>query len=58
MQSFKILFLLLFIYGFADVQQPQKPNLVEIYNQIQKLMGYVLYIAGHPDEENTKKIRG
>ena len=39
-------------------QQPQKPNSVEIYNQIQKLnfLGSVLYIAAHPDDENTRLI--
>ncbi|MCW2121040.1 PIG-L family deacetylase [Flavobacterium sp. 7A] len=39
-------------------QKPQKPNSAEIYNQIQKLnfLGSVLYIAAHPDDENTKLI--
>jgi LmbE family N-acetylglucosaminyl deacetylase len=39
-------------------QQPQKPNSVEIYNQIQKLnfLGSVLYVAAHPDDENTRLI--
>jgi LmbE family N-acetylglucosaminyl deacetylase len=39
-------------------QQPQKPNSVEIYNQIQKLnfLGSVLYLAAHPDDENTRLI--
>jgi LmbE family N-acetylglucosaminyl deacetylase len=39
-------------------QQPAKPNAVEIYNQIQKLnfLGSVLYIAAHPDDENTRLI--
>ena len=39
-------------------QQPQKLNAVEIYNQIQKLnfLGSVLYIAAHPDDENTRLI--
>lgn len=39
-------------------QQPQKPNSVAIYNQIQKLnfLGSVLYIAAHPDDENTRLI--
>ncbi|TDE30511.1 PIG-L family deacetylase [Flavobacterium ranwuense] len=39
-------------------QQPQKLNSVEIYNQIQKLnfLGSVLYIAAHPDDENTRLI--
>jgi LmbE family N-acetylglucosaminyl deacetylase len=42
----------------ASAQQPQKPNAVEIYNKIQKLnfLGAVLYIAAHPDDENTRLI--
>jgi LmbE family N-acetylglucosaminyl deacetylase len=48
--------LLLNIKGLA--QQPVKPNAVELYNQIQKLnfLGSVLYIAAHPDDENTRLI--
>ena len=58
MQKFKILFGLLLIFGFANAQQPQKPSSAEIYNQIQKLnfLGSVLYIAAHPDDENTRLI--
>lgn len=39
-------------------QTPQKLNSVEIYEQIQKLnfLGKVLYVAAHPDDENTKLI--
>jgi LmbE family N-acetylglucosaminyl deacetylase len=39
-------------------QQPQKPSSVEIYQQIQKLnfLGSVLYVAAHPDDENTRLI--
>ncbi|WP_333877946.1 PIG-L family deacetylase [Flavobacterium sp.] len=39
-------------------QQPAKPGAVEIYHQIQKLnfLGSVLYIAAHPDDENTRLI--
>jgi len=52
------LFLFSFFFQFITAQQPQKPNAVEIYNQIQKLnfLGSVLYIAAHPDDENTKLI--
>jgi len=54
--SFIFLFLLTFHFSLA--QQPAKPNAVEIYNQIQKLnfLGSVLYIAAHPDDENTRLI--
>lgn len=53
--SFIILF---FSSQIIKAQQPQKPNSVEIYNQIQKLnfLGSVLYIAAHPDDENTRLI--
>lgn len=51
-----LLFLLLSIKGVA--QQPAKPNAVALYNQIQKLnfLGSVLYVAAHPDDENTRLI--
>ncbi len=49
---------LFFISQALWAQQPVKPNAVEIYNQIQKLnfLGSVLYIAAHPDDENTRLI--
>jgi len=39
-------------------QQPVKPNSAVIYKQIEKLnfLGSVLYIAAHPDDENTRLI--
>src|SRR6186713_2558493 len=42
----------------TNAQKPQKPSSAEIYNQIQKLnfLGTVLYIAAHPDDENTHLI--
>lgn len=50
--------LFLFCFQIAIAQQPQKLNSVEIYNQIQKLnfLGSVLYVAAHPDDENTRLI--
>lgn len=51
--------LLLLLAGWhLSAQQPQKPNAAEIYNQIRKLnfLGSVLYIAAHPDDENTRLI--
>jgi len=50
--------LFLFCFQITNAQQPQKLNSVEIYNQIQKLnfLGSVLYIAAHPDDENTRLI--
>jgi LmbE family N-acetylglucosaminyl deacetylase len=51
-----ILLLLAISNSFA--QQPKKANAAEIYNQLQKLnfLGSVLYIAAHPDDENTRLI--
>ncbi|MFA7445001.1 MAG: PIG-L family deacetylase [Flavobacteriaceae bacterium] len=52
------LFLLLFISANLFAQQPQKLSSNEIYHEIQKLnfLGSVLYVAAHPDDENTKLI--
>jgi LmbE family N-acetylglucosaminyl deacetylase len=55
---FKTHIILLFLTQISIAQHPQKLNSVEIYNQIQKLkfLGSVLYIAAHPDDENTRLI--
>lgn len=39
-------------------QSPKKPSSSEIYHQLQKLnfLGSVLYVAAHPDDENTRLI--
>src|SRR5690606_20729612 len=54
------LFALIFLfYCFsAHAQQPKKPTSSEIYQSIEKLsvLASVLYIAAHPDDENTKLI--
>ena len=49
---------LFFSFQLSFGQQPQKSNSVEIFNQIQKLnfLGSVLYLAAHPDDENTRLI--
>ena len=54
---FSIVFLM-FIIQNNFAQQPKKYNSTEIFSQIQKLnfLGSVLYIAAHPDDENTKLI--
>ena len=56
--SFINLFLFLFFIQISFGQQPVKPNSATIYNQIEKLnfLGSVLYIAAHPDDENTRLI--
>ncbi|WP_432411227.1 PIG-L family deacetylase [Rasiella sp. SM2506] len=52
--------LLLCIVGFTSLtaQQPSKPKASEIYHNLQKLnfIGSALYIAAHPDDENTRLI--
>lgn len=42
----------------ASAQQPKKPGSSEIFQAIQKLnfLGSVMYLAAHPDDENTKLI--
>lgn len=42
----------------AQSQQPQKLNATEIHESIKKLnfLGSVLYVAAHPDDENTRLI--
>ena len=55
----KLLTLLLFVFTVTiQAQQPEKPNASEIYESIQKLnfLGSVLYVAAHPDDENTRLI--
>jgi len=60
MRKIQIQILLIFLTGISIsfAQQPQKPSSVEIYNQIKKLnfLGSVLYVAAHPDDENTRLI--
>ena len=58
MKHFKFTIFLLFIFQITNAQQPTKPNAVEIYHQLEKLnfLGSVLYIAAHPDDENTRLI--
>lgn len=45
------------LYGL-QAQQPNKPNTSEIYESLRKLnfLGSVLYVAAHPDDENTRLI--
>lgn len=42
----------------AQAQHPKKPTSSEIYQAIEKLnfLGSVLYVAAHPDDENTRLI--
>lgn len=52
------LFLSIFCTTIIFAQAPKKPTSGEIYESIQKLnfLGTVLYIAAHPDDENTRLI--
>jgi len=55
----KILFIFLsLVFSFSHAQTPQKLNSAEIHEAIKKLnfLGSVLYIAAHPDDENTRLI--
>ncbi|HQF48510.1 MAG TPA: PIG-L family deacetylase, partial [Flavobacterium alvei] len=60
MQKALIASIIIFLLSFQiiNAQQPQKLNSAQIYNQIQKLnfLGSVLYVAAHPDDENTRLI--
>ncbi len=49
---------LLLISGVSSAQAPEKWSSSEIYHHIKKLnfLGSVLYIAAHPDDENTRLI--
>ena len=44
--------------GNLLAQQPVKPSTTDIYQSVQKLnfLGSVLYVAAHPDDENTSLI--
>lgn len=52
------IFLSLLFTSQFQAQTPKKWNSVDIYHQIEKLnfLGSVLYIAAHPDDENTRLI--
>ncbi len=56
-RSFTSIFIFLISVSIWS-QAPQKLSSVEIYEQVQKLnfLGKVLYVAAHPDDENTKLI--
>ena len=48
----------LLLMSFSQAQKPKTPASSEIYESIQKLnfLGSVLYVAAHPDDENTRLI--
>jgi LmbE family N-acetylglucosaminyl deacetylase len=57
-KSITLSLLFLFTSLFLQAQKPKTPSSSEIYESIQKLnfLGSVLYIAAHPDDENTRLI--
>ncbi|GAA4237416.1 hypothetical protein GCM10022291_24160 [Postechiella marina] len=48
----------LFLYTSLQAQKPKTPSSSKIYESVQKLnfLGSVLYLAAHPDDENTRLI--
>ena len=59
MQKYSVLFLFTVFFSITlNAQQPKKPNASEIFESIKKLnfLGSVLYVAAHPDDENTRLI--
>ncbi|MEH6538294.1 MAG: PIG-L family deacetylase [Psychroserpens sp.] len=54
----RLLFLFLFSTALLTAQQPKKPTASDIHESIKKLnfLGSVLYVAAHPDDENTRLI--
>ncbi len=53
-----LLLSLLFLSFSSLSQQPKKPNAAEIQHMLEKLnvLGSALYVAAHPDDENTRMI--
>ncbi|WP_396601524.1 PIG-L family deacetylase [Algibacter sp. R77976] len=56
----QLLTILICVFGLSitQAQKPKTPSSSEIYESIQKLnfLGSVLYVAAHPDDENTRLI--
>lgn len=57
-KTLRLLLVLLALSIGVQAQQPKKPNASEIYESIKKLnfLGSILYVAAHPDDENTRLI--
>ncbi|MBO6607538.1 PIG-L family deacetylase [Psychroserpens sp.] len=56
--TLRLLFFFLVSSFIVQAQQPKKPSSSEIFESIKKLnfLGSVLYVAAHPDDENTRLI--
>lgn len=57
-KSLLLLFIISFSCALLHAQKPKTPSSSQIYESIQKLnfLGSVLYVAAHPDDENTRLI--
>ena len=58
MRYFTLFFFYISLLAYLPAQTPVQPTSAELYEQIQKLqvLGSVLYVAAHPDDENTRMI--
>ncbi len=58
MENCRITLLLLLFATALTAQRPERLNSAEIYQAIEKLnvLGSALYVAAHPDDENTRLI--
>ncbi len=58
LKHYSLLLITLFYCFSTQAQQPKKPTASELYEAIEKLnfLGSVLYVAAHPDDENTRLI--
>lgn len=54
----QLLFSLLIAISSGNAQMPEKPTSAEIFKKIKRcnFLGSVLYVAAHPDDENTRLI--
>ncbi|UKM63702.1 PIG-L family deacetylase [Flavobacteriaceae bacterium GSB9] len=55
---FSYVFIFILICSTVQAQKPKTPSSAEIYKALKKLnfLGSVLYVAAHPDDENTRLI--
>lgn len=58
MKKLPLLLLSFFLFPLAYSQKPHQPSAAEIFLKLKKLnfLGSVLYMAAHPDDENTRLI--
>ncbi|MFC2125187.1 PIG-L family deacetylase [Bacteroidota bacterium] len=57
-KRFSFILICLFVFSLSEAQKPKRYTSSEILKKIQKLnvLGTALYIAAHPDDENTRLI--